>query len=183
MYKSRALKWCWVRHTSARSRSVRGRPHNRSAASCASHPLANRPCWRPIARYVLRVILSGAFLAEAAATVDNKLNVSGGVLSRFTVGADRLARFVLVVLTKADSGNSDRRVDVEIRPPTLDEPLHRRFDVPEASLGEFPGFAFFDIDVTLPFDGRWVIEVTGGGAGVSLPLVVTGWTLPPPPGI
>jgi hypothetical protein len=132
------------------------------------------------------VIITGAFLAEAAATVDNKLNVQGGVLSRYTVGPDRSARFVLVVLTRADSdgsSNSDQKVDVEIRPPTLDDPLYRRFEVPDASIGEFPGFAFFDVDVTLPFDGRWVIVVTGGTGSVSLPLQVDAWTPDPPLGI
>jgi hypothetical protein len=123
-------------------------------------------------------MLSGAFLAEAAATVDNKLNVQGGVLSRFTVGPDRLAQFMLVVLTQPDD-DSDRRVDVEITPPTLDAPIRTWFEAPEAALGEFPGFAFFGIDVTLPSDGRWVIDVTSGGAGVSLPLVVNTW--PPAP--
>ena len=127
-------------------------------------------------------MLSGAFLAEAAATVDNKLNVQGGVISRFAVGPDRLARFILVVLTQPDDDASDRRVDVEITPPTLDAPIRTSFEAPEATLGEFPGFAYFGIDVTLPSDGRWVIDVTRGGAGVSLPLVVSSWT-PAPFGI
>lgn len=119
--------------------------------------------------------LTGAFLAEAAATVDNKLNVSGGVLSKFTVGPDRYARFVLVVLTRADSDDSDRSVEVEFKPPTLDDAQHQRFEVPEASIGEFPGFAFFHIEVVLPFDGRWAIEVTAGGETISLPLIVNSW--------
>jgi hypothetical protein len=127
-------------------------------------------------------MLSGAFLAEAAATVDNKLDVQGGVLSRFTVGPDRFARFMLVVLTLPDDDDSDRRVDVAITPPTLDAPMRTSFEAPEATLGEFPGFAFFGIDVTLPSDGRWVIDVTSGGAGVSLPLFVSSWT-PAPFGI
>jgi hypothetical protein len=127
-------------------------------------------------------MVSGAFLAEAAATVDNKLNVQGGVLSKFTVGPDRFARFVLVVLTQPDDDDSDRRVDVEIKPPTVDPPLYKWFEAPAAALGDFPGFAFFEIDVRLPFDGRWVIDVTSGGAGVSLPLVVSAWT-PEPLGI
>jgi hypothetical protein len=127
-------------------------------------------------------MLSGAFLAEAAATVDNKLNVQGGVISRFAVGPDRLARFMLVVLTQPDDDASDRRVDVEITPPTLDAPIRTSFEAPEATLGEFPGFAYFGIDVMLPSDGRWVIDVTSGGAGVSLPLVVSSRT-PAPFGI
>jgi hypothetical protein len=131
------------------------------------------------------VILTGAFLAEQAATIDNKLNVAGGVLSKFTVGPDRSASFVLVVLTRADSDNSDnsdnsdRRVEVELIPPTGDAPVMRRFEVPEASIGEFPGFAFFGIDASLPVDGRWVIVVTGGTEAITLPLLVESWTPPP----
>jgi hypothetical protein len=122
------------------------------------------------------VIITGAFLAEQAATIDNKLNVAGGVLARYTVGPDRLARFVLVVLTQTDPDSLNRRVDVEIRPPTEEDSLYRRFEVPEASVGEFPGFAFFDLDAILPFDGRWIIVVTGGSGAISLPLEVTGWS-------
>lgn len=133
----------------------------------------------PAARYVLRVKLTGAFLAEAAATVDNKLNVQGGVVSKFTVGPDRFARFVLVVLTHPEGDDSERRVDVEIRPPGLDAaPQYKWFEVPEASLGEFPGFAFFEIDARLPEDGRWTIDITCGDSAVSLPLLVGGWTPP-----
>jgi hypothetical protein len=121
--------------------------------------------------------MTGAFLAEAAATVDNKLNVQGGVLSRYTVGPDRWAQFMLVVLTRANGENSDaRRVTVQIRPPTLEEPLEQQFEIPEASIGEFPGFAFFDLAVNLPSDGRWVIVVDDGTDVVSLPLQVSGWT-------
>src|SRR5271167_3999773 len=115
-----------------------------------------QPCPYGGSRGRLRdVIVTGAFLAEAAATVDNKLNVQGGVLSRSTVGPDRWAQFVLVVLTRADE-DSDLRVAVQVKPPTLDEPIERQFMVPEAAVGEFPGFAFFDIAVNLSSDGRWV---------------------------
>jgi hypothetical protein len=129
------------------------------------------------------VILTGAFLAEQAATIDNKLNVAGGVLSKFTVGPDRSASFVLVVLTRADSDNSDRRVEVELIPPTGEQPVLRRFEVPEASIGEYPGFAFFGIDASLPVDGRWVIVVTGGTEAITLPLLVDTWTPPSQLGI
>jgi len=125
------------------------------------------------------VRVTGAFLAEAAATVDNKLDVQGGVLSRFTVGADRCARFVVVVLTHGDDDNSDRSIEVELKPPTADDPIRRAFEAPEASVGEFPGFAFFGIEVVLPVDGHWVIDVTSDGVGVSLPLVVSSWTSAP----
>jgi hypothetical protein len=118
-------------------------------------------------------VITGAFLAEAASAVDNKLTVSGGVLSRFAVAGDRAAAFVLVVLHQTETDDPDLRVDVEIRPPTGDEPLHREYELPDsASSGEI-GFAFFPIEVKLPVDGRWLIVVTGGPGKVTLPLLVT----------
>ncbi|QUR69308.1 hypothetical protein [Mycobacterium spongiae] len=127
------------------------------------------------------MILTGAFLADAAAAVENKLNVSGGVLSRFAVGPDRLARFVLVVLTQSEPGSTDRKVEVEMRPPTEDDdPIRLEFEVPEVSVAEFPGFAFFEIQVRLPADGRWVLVVSGGTGAISLPVVVS--PMPTPAG-
>jgi hypothetical protein len=126
------------------------------------------------------VIVTGAFLAEAAAAVDNKLNVQGGVLSRFGLGPERLARFVLVVLTQAETGSSDRKVEVELRPPNDDEPPQRmEFEVPEVSVAEYPGFAYFDIQVNMPVDGRWVLVVTGGTGAISLPILVSEMSPPP----
>ncbi len=119
-------------------------------------------------------VITGAFLAEAASVVDNKLNVVGGALSGFVVGPDRLAQFVLVVLTQAETDSPVRRVDVEIRPPTDDEPLTLECELPEAAAGSEIGFAFFDIEVRLPVDGRWVTVVTGGAGAISLPLRVSG---------
>ncbi|BBX75452.1 hypothetical protein H7H78_13990 [Mycobacterium shinjukuense] len=119
-------------------------------------------------------MIVGAFLAEAASVVDNKLNVSGGVLYRFAVEPDRSAQFLLVTLTQAETDNPDRRVGVEIRPPTDDEPLFLEFELPEAATAAEVGFAIFPIDVILPSDGRWVIVVTGGAGAISLPLIVSG---------
>ena len=106
--------------------------------------------------------------------VHNKLTVSGGVLASYVVGPDRSAEFVLVVLIQTETDAPDRRIDVEIRPPTGDEPLHIQYEVPEAAVTAEIGFAFFPVAARLPFDGRWVIVVTGGRGTVSLPLVVRG---------
>jgi len=119
-------------------------------------------------------VITGAFLAEAASAVDNKLTVSGGVLSGFRVGPDRLAQLVLVVLTQAETDSPVRRFDVEIRPPTDAEPLSIEYELPEAAAGGEIGFAFFNIEVHLPVNGRWVFVVTGGPGAFSLPLEVTG---------
>lgn len=116
----------------------------------------------------------GAFLAESASAVDNKLTVSGGVLYRFSVGPDRSAEFLLVVLTQAETDDPDRHIEVEIRPPTDDEPLIMGFELPEATITAEVGFAIFRIEVNLPVDGRWVIMVTGGAGMISLPLIVHG---------
>ncbi|MFV0494240.1 hypothetical protein [Mycobacterium sp.] len=119
-------------------------------------------------------MLVGAFLAESARAVDNKLNVSGGVLLRYAVDEDRRAEFLLVILTQAETGDPDRRVEVEIVPPTDDDPLTLDFDLPEAATSAELGFAMFPIDVKLPVNGRWVLVVTGGAGVVSLPLIVRG---------
>ena len=119
-------------------------------------------------------MITGVFLAESASVVDNKLNVSGGVLSRFMVGPDREARFVLVVLTQAETDSPVRRVEVEIMPPTDDESLVVGYELPDAAVSGEIGFAFFDVEVLLPVNGRWVFLVTGGAGTFSLPLMVSG---------
>jgi hypothetical protein len=118
-------------------------------------------------------VITGAFLAESASAVDNKLDVKGGVLARFMVGPDRTARFVLVVLTQSETGNPDRRVEVEFLPPDGDEPRRVSYELPDAATGGEIGFAFYPIEISLPVDGRWVIVVTGGAGAISLPLLVT----------
>lgn len=118
-------------------------------------------------------MITGAFLSEAASVVDNKLSVSGGVLSGFRVGSDRFAHFMLVVLTQAETDSPVRHIEVEIRPPSDDEPLTIEYELPEAAAGGEIGFAFFNIEVCLPVDGRWVFVVTGGAGAISLPLMVS----------
>jgi hypothetical protein len=119
-------------------------------------------------------VITGAFIADSASVADNKLNVTGGVLYRFVVGPDRTADFVLVVLTQTETGSEDRRIEVEIRPPTDDEPLRLEYELPEAAAAGEIGFAYYQIEVKLPSDGRWVIMVTGGPGMISLPLLVSG---------
>lgn len=119
-------------------------------------------------------MITGAFLAETATVVNNKLDVSGGVLSGYAVGADRMARLVLVVLTQAETDEPVGRVDVEIRPPGDGDPQQIAYDVPDAAAGGEMGFAYFPVEVNLATNGRWVFVVTCGPGAVSLPLHVTG---------
>jgi hypothetical protein len=118
-------------------------------------------------------VITGAFLAESASVVNNKLSVSGGVLSGFKVGPDRQVEFMLVLLTQSETDNPVRQVNVEIMPPTDAEPLTIEYELPEAAAGGEIGFAFFNVEVRLPTDGRWVFVVTCGAGVTSLPLQVT----------
>ena len=85
-----------------------------------------------------------------------------------------MAQFLLVLLTQAETDSPVRQVQVEIRPPTDDQPLVVEYELPEAAVAAEVGFAIFPIDVNLPIDGRWVLVVTGGSGVISLPLLVSG---------
>lgn len=125
------------------------------------------------------VIITGGFLAEHAAAVNNKLDVSGGVLSRYRVDADRTAQFVVVVLTQAETDNTDRGVVIDVLPPAdiSDEPLRvLQADLPDEATGAEIGFALYSLGMTMRFNGRWRIIVAGAGGSVSLPLDVSGPT-------
>jgi hypothetical protein len=118
--------------------------------------------------------ISGAFLAEKTDAVDNKLNVRGGVISKYTVGGDRVAQFDLVVLTQGDAGGSDRLVVVEVSPPNGGAPLHMHRELPMNLTNAELGFACFGFRLTLNVNGRWIIAMTGAAGAVSLPLTVSG---------
>jgi hypothetical protein len=118
--------------------------------------------------------ISGAFLAEKTDAVDNKLNVRGGVISKYTVGRDRVAQFDLVVLTQGDAGGSDRLVVVEVSPPNGGEPLHMHRELPMNLTNAELGFACFQFRLTLNVNGRWIVAMTGAAGAVSLPLTVSG---------
>jgi hypothetical protein len=125
--------------------------------------------------YIGQVIVTGAFLAEAAAAVDGKLHVWGGVISHCGLGPERRVQFVLVVLTQADAENPDRTIDVDIRPPNGKESLHFSLEVPEATANNEIGFTYWPLPLELPFNGRWdFVLTTAGGQEASFPLIVSG---------
>jgi hypothetical protein len=120
------------------------------------------------------VIVTGAFLAEAAAAVDNKLHTWGGVISHCGLGPERTVRLVLVALTQAESDNSDRTIEVDIRPPNDEDSLHITLEVPEATANNDIGFSYWPLPLQLPFDGRWVFALTAAnGPEVTFPLIVS----------
>lgn len=124
------------------------------------------------------MIITGALLAEQATATEGGLHLWNGVISGALVGPDRISRLFLVVLTQAETDNSDRTVEIQMRPPTGEEPQIHRFDVPEATANAEIGFAYWPFALHLPIDGRWIITVSAGGtSGVALPLQVAEVTL------
>jgi hypothetical protein len=118
--------------------------------------------------------ISGAFLAEKTAAVANKLDVTGGVISKYKVGRDRTAQFDIVVLTQGDTGGADRLVVVEVTPPEGGQPLHMHRELPMSLMDGEVGFACFQFKLTLNVNGRWTIGMKGAAGEVSLPLTVSG---------
>src|SRR6201996_2367770 len=118
--------------------------------------------------------ISGAFLAEKVEAVNNKMNVTGGVISHFKVGRDRVAQFDIVVLTQGDDGGTDRLVVIEVTPPDGGEPLHMHRELPTNLTTADVGFACWQFRLTLNLNGRWIIAMKGPAGTVSLPLTVSG---------
>jgi hypothetical protein len=119
--------------------------------------------------------ISGAFLAEKTEAFDNKLNVMGGVISKFKVGPDRVAQFDLAVLTQGDSGGADRLVVIEVSPPDGGgQPIHMHRELPANLTNAEAGFACFQLRLTLNSNGPWTVAVKGAAGEVSLPLTVNG---------
>jgi hypothetical protein len=118
--------------------------------------------------------ISGAFLAEKVEAANNKLNVRGGVISKYKVGRDRVAQFDIVVLTQRDDSGADRLLVVEVSPPNGAEPLHMHRELPVNLTDADVGFACFQFRLTLNLNGRWIITMTGAAGSVSLPLTVSG---------
>ena len=118
--------------------------------------------------------ISGAFLAEKTAAVANKLEVQGGVISKYKVDRDRVAKFDIVVLTQGDTGGTDRLVVIEVSPPEGGEPLHMHRELPMSLMNGDVGFACFQFQLTLNVNGRWNIAMKGAAGDVSLPLTVSG---------
>lgn len=121
--------------------------------------------------------ISGAFLAEKVDAVDNKLDVQGGVISRYRVGPDRVAKFDIVVLTQADgegSGSAERLVVFEVLPPDGGESFHLHRELPMNLTQAEVGFACFQFRLPLKLNGRWTVKMSGAAGSASLPLNVSG---------
>lgn len=123
------------------------------------------------------MIVTGAFIAEHAEAVDNKLNVTGGIISRWKVGDDRIARLVIVVMTQAEPGSTDNNLTIDVYPPDVvsAEPLRiHNVELPQVTVNNEIGFAIFGLGISLPFNGRWRIVIEASGGSAALPLNVRG---------
>ena len=118
-----------------------------------------------------RVIVTGALLAQSAAVVDNKLDVKGGVIDTFQVGADRLARVTLVVLIQPEPLDQAPTVDVKVSTPQGNS-QEMNLEVPKSSLGGEVGFVLLPLGIPVPVDGRYLLSISSRGGFVSLPLKV-----------
>jgi hypothetical protein len=116
-------------------------------------------------------MITGAFLAEAAAAEDNKLNVRGGVLSSYRVGHDRIVNVTLVVLTQAEAGDSDVKLNIENVNPNGELQVVQAA-IPDAALKSQNGFAIFPLTIKAEANGRYVLILTCGGSSTSLLLTV-----------
>ena len=113
------------------------------------------------------MIVTGLFLAEKATVIDGKLHVWGGVLDYWTVGADRIAEFGLVILVQAEPGDTAWTIGLELRSPNgaaVDLPSA---SCPDAEAGE-NRFACPTFTAQFPDDGRHVfIATTSSRSGES----------------
>jgi hypothetical protein len=130
--------------------------------------------------------MTGAFLAEWADVMDNKLQVSGGVLSSFAAGADRSVNVVVVILTHADEptvptggrhakstvGEELSIVQLDVNLPT-GEVATNGLELPADLNDSEVGCAFFPLELMLAFDGRHEIVLTCNQVRIALPLTIT----------
>ena len=121
------------------------------------------------------MIITGAFIAEKAAVLDNKLQVWGGVLDTWTVGPDRRAEFAVVTLLQTEAGETNWSLGLQLRTPSGEAHDLPPFEV-AANVGE-NRFACPTLGFALPQDGRHVIIVTaisssGEQSSAAIPFVV-----------
>lgn len=105
------------------------------------------------------MIVTGAFLAEAVAVVDNKMHVWGGVVDKFTRPRGLRPRASLVVLTQASNEEAPEFISVNFIGPngSIGE---TNFQVPEVTkTGTNIGWFWYPIEIPADDDGHYVLVV------------------------
>lgn len=118
------------------------------------------------------MIVTGALLAESADVVNNKLNITGGVVDTYRAGPDRIAQATLVVLIQPEPFDKTPNIDLRITDPS-GEAREIQLEVPASSMGGEIGFVCYPLGVPVPADGRYLLSVSSHGGFVSLPLKVS----------
>lgn len=119
------------------------------------------------------MIITGALLADSASVVDNKLNVTGGVVSKYEAGPQRICNPTLVVLLRSHPGETSATFDMTVTGPT-GSPQRAEVSVPDSCLGGDVGFMLLPLAIAVPGNGRYMIKVGTGGRSIDLPLNVIG---------
>lgn len=123
--------------------------------------------------YVGPMIVTGALLAESASVVDNKLEVTGGVVSAYRRGEGPTVPVTLVVLTRSQAFDKAPKVILTVEGPSGDSTIVE-LDVPDSCLGGEIGFFCAPMRIPVPVDGRYVFSIPGQGGAIELPLNVVG---------
>lgn len=123
--------------------------------------------------YGCQMIVTGAFLAESATVVDNKLNVRGGVVDRFQVPPSRVVALTLVVLTQPEPFDKEPELELTMTGP-VELALQQRIAVPQSSLGGTIGFVVAPLRFTATADGVHALSVVGHRGSATMPLTVIG---------
>ena len=115
------------------------------------------------------MIVTGAFLAEAAVAVEGKLHVWGGVLTSLIRPPGSVAvGATLVVLIQAEQGDTQEAIDLEVTAPDGTETTVA-LPIPEVTRGGTnAGFFYHQVGIHAPADGRYVLVV----GSVSIPILV-----------
>ncbi|MDY6995218.1 MAG: hypothetical protein SW019_01395 [Actinomycetota bacterium] len=117
------------------------------------------------------MIVTGALLAESASVVDNKLNVTGGVVSTYRMGSHPIIPVTLVVLTRSQPFDMAPTLTVTITNPA-GESRDVELEVPLASLGGEIGFFCVPLRIPVPALGRYTVVLPAQGGSIELPLTV-----------
>jgi hypothetical protein len=111
------------------------------------------------------VIVTGAFFAQHASTVNGLLHVEGGVLNRVEIQPGGKAYVTLVVILETLSEESDAVLNVvKVFPDESQEPFPS-LAIPAHKFRGETGFVWFDLHMDAPMEGRYVLLVSAQGSG------------------
>ena len=123
-------------------------------------------------RIGLMVIVTDAYLAEhAEEQLDGGLYVEGDHLDRAQIGPDGKAVVALVVNFRRPLDDPDvSAINIELVYPWGGREPIPGLDIPPQQHVSESGFAFLDLGLDAPVEGRYELVVSGGGGEVTVPV-------------